>query len=95
MQTTTQNKVTDIVAFARKIAHRSNEPMTLNEIKGKFQLEFPFTVKKVVDAGMRYQVSYPVGTVLTVLDYSTKERGHYDLDSGSYTPGDLAQWVLI
>jgi hypothetical protein len=48
MTTATKQKVSDIVQAARKIAAESNRPMSPDEIKGKFQLEFPFTVKRVI-----------------------------------------------
>lgn len=43
-----KDKVSDIVKTARKIAEESNRPMSPDEIKNKYALEFPFTVKRVI-----------------------------------------------
>lgn len=50
MTTATKQQVSDIVQAARKIAADSARPMSPFQIRQKFQLNFPFTIKRVVDS---------------------------------------------
>jgi hypothetical protein len=48
MITKSKTQVSDIIKEARQIAADANKPMSPAQIKAKFQLSFPFTVKRVV-----------------------------------------------
>lgn len=92
-----KKKVTEIVKLAEEIVRRSNEPMSIDQIKGKFQLAFPFRVKKVCSVGNYAETCkdiWPVGIVVTVTGHD-KDGCYAILEENVITPGEVKQWVLI
>lgn len=94
-----------IIQLAEDIARKSNEPMSPDEIKGKFQLEFPFTVKRVV-GGVKHgtcncgevDAALKVGAVLTFTRYDAEQGYFYSRCKCPYLnhiQADSKRFVLI
>lgn len=111
MSTATKNKVTSIVKAVREIAIRSNEPMSIDEIRAKFQVEPPFQVKHVsgytstVEGSKSGGVSTCIcGTkytandpayIVTRLDHTNCPDVKCDVCGKSFADPKIKQWVLI
>lgn len=95
-----KTKKTEIVKLAEEIVEKSNEPMCIDEIRGKFQLEFPFHVKKVIPAckAPDIEVYWLIGEVLAVEGFCKNQKGYDVVDSLrdlAWTDGDAKQWALV
>lgn len=84
---TTKTKQGLGVQFAEQILEEGKRPMSLDEIKGKYQLNFPFTVVRVVRGSVEPSVTCSctdwmdlVGAELTFINQS--EPGYYDSNVG-------------
>lgn len=83
------------------MTRKSNKPMSLDEIIDKFQVDFPFLVKKLVNpSSAKKDVEFPLGQRVDVAGYWVGPNG----DSGYvvrangetyWTPHGEKQWVLI
>jgi hypothetical protein len=74
-----RNPILDLV---HDIVEKSNQPMSPDEIKGRFQLNFPFTVRRVIEGTAACACGEPynaVGALLTFVEFS---------DTGSYVYAD-------
>lgn len=92
-----KKQVSDIVKLATEIATNANKPMSIDQIKGKFQVEFPFNVKKVIlHPSAANHITLPVGLVIEVK--GLKKAGEYVVETKNglfWTPGEYEQWVLV
>ena len=90
-----QTSKSAIVELARDIARKSNEPMSIDEIRAKFDPAFPFQVKKVVKpAGTLLEV----GAVVEIVGYHPTVEGSYNCAFLAFdwaAPGNYQQWVLV
>lgn len=91
-----------IVALAEEVARKANEPMSIDQIRGRFQVTFPFQVRKVTRSGGMNKVAqvFHVGQVISITGHSSKYPGNYSTDYSKEdtdwtTPGSLEQWVLV
>lgn len=99
MTTKVKNKQSLGVQYALQIIEEGKEPMSLDEIKGKYQLEFPFKVKKVVHVADHGTV-LPIGIIVIVKEYGKNCDGdnayRIEIDSeDKATPANFKQWVLV
>ena len=94
-KTKTKNEVSSIVDLARKIADNSNNPMSIDQIKGKFELNFPFSVRKVTNP---HNGIIPINDRITIFEFHPEKPGQYLIqwgDKKGVTEGSTEQWVLV
>lgn len=89
---------TEFVKLVEEIVEKSNEPMSIDEILVKFAPDFPFEIKKVIDAGGSFSLKLEIGETVSVLE-ACKRRNDWwyyvNAPIRFQTPGNLKQWVLI
>ena len=84
MTTTTKQQVSNIVQAARKIAAESTRPMSPFQIRQKFQLDFPFTIKRVVDSPFTSPccpdeaVILKMGAIITLIGHGESDSYEYE-----------------
>ena len=95
-----RGKTSSIVEAARKLAEDSSKPMSIDQIRAKFDPPFTFQVKKVV--GTPGPTDWPIGQVVTITAFDRGTPGFYEVDrlpdTGELlvkTPADIAIWVLV
>lgn len=95
------------VEWANEIIKKSNDPMSIDQIRGKFDPSIPFQVKCVRDVvpgknDTPYRVAngIPVGQIITITGLPDK-YGHYPCDyvdhlgTGFNIHPSLEKWVLV
>ena len=90
MKTTTINNVG--VDIALKIIEEGKRPMSIDEIKAKYQLEFPFSVVKIINTTEWVSTKLKVGTVIKIDGYT--KYNDYLLENNTWTPPNVKQWNL-
>jgi hypothetical protein len=84
MTTATKQQVSDIVQTARKIAAESNRPMSPFQIRQKYQLNFPFTIKRVVDSPLTSACCadeaaiLKTGAIITLIGHGESDSYEYE-----------------